>query len=134
VKSERNNRISLFFTFLFLSLSVTLTLSFAIESLEKTEAYNSSPVILPFPFICGLEDDRRRIPTCYSFSMFPRLTLCHLHYLDCRRRTHTHTHARARVSRNLCYAGICEVVFAQRDVNSNSNGLAADGTAKVLSD
>lgn len=29
-----------------------------------------------------------------------------------------HTH----VSRNLCHAGICELVFAQRDVNSNSNG------------
>jgi len=25
---------------------------------------------LPFPFIRSLEDDRRRIPTCYFFSMF----------------------------------------------------------------
>lgn len=31
---------------------------------------------------------------------------------------HTHTH----ISRNLCHAGIGELVFAQRDVNSNSNG------------
>lgn len=83
------------------------------------------PVILPFPFICGLEDAGAAYPRVTPFQYSP-VSLSISSSLS-RLSAPTHTRFAKFMPRwNR------ELVFAQRDVNSNSNGRSCRWNGKDI--